>query len=709
MPNELMDSLFGGLKRISGAGVDVGKAIAEIPLNVVTAIPDFVKDPEVFLSGGKHDAIGALLSSDFRKKRATDLKAAREWEKMTQTKDAVDWVHGLFSGQATDTAQGELRKNLVEQGMPNEMLQPIANAAKAERHAARRAGDAIGMPEALVNIQDIGSAQQGGQSYYADDLARAQNVQQAGLTRGNQSHQFGLSSQLEGLRHGNRLDEAYYDSTLRTGESRYDAELKDWGDGRTSQRERTNDRFSSELDDINDQSEQARTDIYDKRKGKRDLRSAIREVRAKGSQDRMTEYDKYLYDMAVEAENTTQAQIGADARVESARIGKRGRLGAARLGIEREAEKGGQARLTAGTRGEQDRLTVGAKGDMMQEVNADKIALQLDSSLAQIEAKGGNAVALAELKATLNDQFQRAKAGDMAALADLKASNLMLIEQTRGEGRLALEDRKAGNRTDAGQQNAGNAVAYLQDLVGNNGLKGLKMPQRARIRAALRQGGEIAVKTANEIAQTIGGSGGTNVTVVNPGTVVNDLRKEMAAGEAALSGLDEIKLLAQDDPGAFTATASGKAVLDRLAEKVGVNWSNANERRQVAITLAEQSFNDYMLLVGGTTVAEPLRKALRNTWINSDDTAPQILAKESVVRRTIQKANALRERQITGLLDPKTYKARVRENAGQMHKELSEIDGEQSRDVSSRIQTPLSAAERAAARAAGIPESELPQ
>ena len=280
----IIDTLFGGLKRVGEAGVDVGKAVAEIPLNIVTAIPDFVKDPEVFLSGGKHDAIGALLSSDFRKKRKADLTAARDWEKMTQTKDAVDWVQKMFSGQATDTAQGELRKTMVAQGMDNAMLQPIANAAKAERHAARKGGAAAGLLPAVANIADVNAAQQAGQAQLGNRFNLEEQTHGGQVTRQNQGNQYTLSDRLARTKHGYRMGEMDQGSRLRMTEAGYGATLKDWNDAQEQGRkygyatglssfehgqDRINEKYKADIGDSADEAKQARTEG---REGRRDKR-----------------------------------------------------------------------------------------------------------------------------------------------------------------------------------------------------------------------------------------------------------------------------------------------------------------------------------------------------------------------------------------------------------------------------------------------------
>lgn len=227
-----LEDIFGaakeGLQAVGNAGLDVGKAVANIPVSVLTAIPDFTKDPDVFLAGGREQALASLLSRDYRKQQKEQMDAARTWDKMTKTKEAVDWVQGLFGGLATDTAQGEQRKLLEAQGFDPAMLQPLANAAKAERHAARKGASAAGMAPEIANIADINAAQQAGQTRFASDRQLKEIGAQGAETRRNQGNQFGLSKELLGLKRQNRMDEIAYQDQLKASQQAYGAELDVW-------------------------------------------------------------------------------------------------------------------------------------------------------------------------------------------------------------------------------------------------------------------------------------------------------------------------------------------------------------------------------------------------------------------------------------------------------------------------------------------------
>ena len=205
-----LETLFGP----DGIGGQPGvpmRALYATPIagDVAKTLTDFGKNPELFFGGSARGGLDlpALLSSDYRKQKAADMEADREANKALATARGVLTAKNLadfFGGLATDTAQGETRKTLIAQGMDPALVNPLAAAAKSERHSARRGGKAAGLLPEVANIADVNSAQQAGQSQFTDRLAREQNVQQADLTRGNQTHQFGLSKRLADYKHGLR-------------------------------------------------------------------------------------------------------------------------------------------------------------------------------------------------------------------------------------------------------------------------------------------------------------------------------------------------------------------------------------------------------------------------------------------------------------------------------------------------------------------------
>lgn len=192
----IMDAIFGGLKQVGSAGVDIAKTVAQLPLTIATLPTDFIKNPNVFLGGGpavtRGIDIGAILSKDYRRQKEADLKGAADFEKMRQNAEAVKFVDTLFGNTATDTAQGERRKMLEAQGFDPAMLQPLANAAKAERHAARRGAGAAGMAPEIANIADINAAQQAGQTRFASDRQLKEIGAQGAETRRNQGNASSL-------------------------------------------------------------------------------------------------------------------------------------------------------------------------------------------------------------------------------------------------------------------------------------------------------------------------------------------------------------------------------------------------------------------------------------------------------------------------------------------------------------------------------------
>jgi len=610
----------GDLSEGAGVGETLAKGLGNIPhflTDIAIKNPlEILKNPSSALNDRGEVSITRLLFPDFRR------AAVKEEKEQQKLRDAAISAHvfntyqkgaGILSGAATDRAQGEMRKALVAQGLDPAVLQPYANAAKAERHAARKAGAAAGLLPEVANIADINAGQQAGQSQFADRLAREQNVQQGEIIRQNQGNQFTLSSRLQGQRHNNRMGEIGYSGRVQGALATHDATLKDWNAGRDFGRMTEEERYKADIDNW---------------KGQQDF-------------NRKTEEMRYGSDLN-RGENLQDADLQDR---NSGRDFKRG---------------------------------------LKEERYKSDLAMDEDLYGANLDDR--------------NDQ--RAERRDLRRerLNDVRELDGRL-KQIRLRGRQGRQEQTVGGA---------NAVAYLTDFAANNGLKGLPLGARKQINSAIKTGGAMAEEVAKEVAGTIGGGRGTNVTVVNPGTVVNDIRREQVATEAATATLDDIRALAENDPGAFTTGVALKAFGDRMLEKVGLNVSNDAERRQAVVTLAESSFNDYMLVVGGTTVAEPLRKALRDTWINSDDSDQQAITKVIVLKQRMADANRLRQQQIDGLLNPKTYKERIRENANKLHHDLATIDDEKDRDVGPRYQADLTPAERAAAIAAGIPPDQLP-
>ena len=166
--NAITDALFGGLKRVGEAGIDLTKGIASIPLNIATALPDFLKDPEVFLAGGRENAIAALLSKDFRNQQKANLEADRSFTKLKQHKDAVDWVSEMFTKQAPTSGKSpaEFAQSLRDQGIPDEYVQQGLQADYAQgqqRKSAREAYIAAGESPQTADLlagseadQDVG-------------------------------------------------------------------------------------------------------------------------------------------------------------------------------------------------------------------------------------------------------------------------------------------------------------------------------------------------------------------------------------------------------------------------------------------------------------------------------------------------------------------------------------------------------------------------
>jgi hypothetical protein len=205
---EIFGGLFEGLKQVGDLGLDVGKAVVDIPMALVSAIPEFTKDPEVFMRGGRADP-GALLSRDYRTRKKADLTAAREFEKMQQTASAMDWVNSLF-GPTSGMSPAESKEFAISQGASPAMAEAAQRrdyVMSQDEAANRAAALASGQLPEVARIADRHSAQQAGQTRFASDRQIQEIGAQGAETRRNQGNQFGLSKALTSLRHQNRLAE----------------------------------------------------------------------------------------------------------------------------------------------------------------------------------------------------------------------------------------------------------------------------------------------------------------------------------------------------------------------------------------------------------------------------------------------------------------------------------------------------------------------
>jgi SOS response regulatory protein OraA/RecX len=149
--NGVLDALLGGLKTVGQAGLDVGETVAKLPINVLTAIPAFAKDPEVFLHGGREGALAALLSPDYRKQMKTQLDASREFDKMRQHKFALDFADSIL-GTTPQSGQYGAVQQLSQAGVTDpEIENALAN--QQQRQMAQQVGATeLGLPDSVSSF-----------------------------------------------------------------------------------------------------------------------------------------------------------------------------------------------------------------------------------------------------------------------------------------------------------------------------------------------------------------------------------------------------------------------------------------------------------------------------------------------------------------------------------------------------------------------------
>ena len=265
---EIADALLSGLKQVGDAGLDAAKTVAQLPLTIATLPTDFLKNPEVFMGGPRGVDVAAILSKDYRKQKAADIQGARDYEKLRQQASGVDWAQKLFFGPTSGMSPAEGAQAAQAAGIPQNMARLLQQRDYAESQAEKEARDAAtasGMLPQVAAIADRDSAQQAGQSQFSDRLAREQNVQQAGLTRGNQSHEAELQRGLNTQQHGYRMTEAGYAGEVGAARDKYQSSLKDWNDERTQGRRFGNrlkeKQYAGEVDAAGDKY-QAELDVW---------------------------------------------------------------------------------------------------------------------------------------------------------------------------------------------------------------------------------------------------------------------------------------------------------------------------------------------------------------------------------------------------------------------------------------------------------------
>lgn len=187
------------LGEIGKGAVGAGKGAANWLTDVIFKNPvEVLKNPASILNDRGEVSVTRLLFPDFRRQRVAEQESfaqAQQARAQAQALAAYGDIAKMFMDAPTDTAQGELRKGLVEQGIVDEdMSRRLGAAAKSGRHESRQAGAQVGLMPEVANLATPDTARQAGQSQFTDRLAREQNVQQAGLTRGNQANAASLAA-----------------------------------------------------------------------------------------------------------------------------------------------------------------------------------------------------------------------------------------------------------------------------------------------------------------------------------------------------------------------------------------------------------------------------------------------------------------------------------------------------------------------------------
>lgn len=200
----VMESIFGpegiGVTGQGGVGdsmKELGKGLASLPVTLAKLPGDFARDPVAFFDDNGRPDLMAILLPSYRKQKVESQKQQQEAYKLELKSKGVDLVKNLFGGALGDQRTGQGRQAYA-QALGNEApgldTAPILAGTGAEYAAAQQAASDSGMLPSVAAIASGDDAARAGQSQFTDRLAREQNVQQAGLTRGNQSHASALAA-----------------------------------------------------------------------------------------------------------------------------------------------------------------------------------------------------------------------------------------------------------------------------------------------------------------------------------------------------------------------------------------------------------------------------------------------------------------------------------------------------------------------------------
>lgn len=181
---------------VGGAGDFLGSLFGHVSSLALRTLPDIIKNPESFIDERGHlspllvlDANSREENEKARKMDADIKKSALAASVINQGNDLLKAGHDTLTSPAARALMGKIF------GENDPRVQAVVDASNADSATYRTAGLASGLLPAVADIADANSAQAAGQSQFTDRLAREQNVQQAGLTRGNQANEAALQRQ----------------------------------------------------------------------------------------------------------------------------------------------------------------------------------------------------------------------------------------------------------------------------------------------------------------------------------------------------------------------------------------------------------------------------------------------------------------------------------------------------------------------------------
>lgn len=218
MEKGLLGTAMGGAgKIIAPIGNLINGGTGDWLSDVITKNPlEILKDPVSAFNDKGQLSLARILFPNYRRQAVEQRKMAA----MAETMKTYGDLAKMFTDSKTDTSQGILRKGMVAQGADPAVLQPYADAAKAERHFGRRNQAAIAQ-----EAQAMGMTPNMTQDMSSDEL-RALAIQQAHdkATLGQRT-----LSEARAARNEVRADQDQAAQDLRPPEiRRYEEDLKDF-------------------------------------------------------------------------------------------------------------------------------------------------------------------------------------------------------------------------------------------------------------------------------------------------------------------------------------------------------------------------------------------------------------------------------------------------------------------------------------------------